>query len=77
MRTGSRPLTFVRTATELRTSIADLSFPPDAPARRRFWLPRTGISDPSLPVTQIERIVGTMTMRTVGTVERMLAGFAD
>jgi uncharacterized protein (DUF1697 family) len=106
--------TFVRTATELRSSIDDLPFPPDAltrtqgrtqitfleatptpaqvadalalvPAddsvvfvgRQWFWLPRAGIADSSLPVTRIERIVGTMTMRTVGTVERMLAKFAD
>ena len=43
--------------------------------REWFWLPRTGVSDSLLPVTRIERIVGPMTMRTVGTVERMLARF--
>jgi uncharacterized protein (DUF1697 family) len=40
-----------------------------------LWLPRAGVSDSALPVTRIERIVGPMTMRTVGTVQRMLARF--
>lgn len=43
--------------------------------REWFWLPRAGISDSTLPVTRIERIVGPMTMRTVGTIERMLAKY--
>jgi uncharacterized protein (DUF1697 family) len=41
--------------------------------REWFWLPRSGVSTSVLPVTKIERIVGPMTMRTVGTVERLLA----
>lgn len=41
--------------------------------REWFWLPRTGVSGSALPVGRIERIVGPMTMRTVGTVQRMLA----
>lgn len=41
--------------------------------REWFWLPRAGVSESQLPVTRIERIVGPMTMRTVGTVERMVA----
>lgn len=41
--------------------------------REWFWLPRAGVSTSTLPVTKIERIVGPMTMRTVGTVERLLA----
>ena len=43
--------------------------------REWFWLPRAGVTDSALPVTRIERIVGPMTMRTVGTVERLLAKF--
>lgn len=43
--------------------------------REWLWLPRAGVSDSALPVTRIERIVGPMTMRTVGTVQRMLAKF--
>ena len=45
--------------------------------REWFWLPRAGVSESKLPVTQIERIVGPMTMRTVGTIERMLAKFSS
>jgi uncharacterized protein (DUF1697 family) len=45
--------------------------------REWFWLPRAGISDSRLPVTRVERIVGAMTMRTVGTVERMVARYSD
>lgn len=43
--------------------------------REWLWLPRAGVSDSALPVGRIERIVGPMTMRTVGTVRRMLARF--
>ncbi len=45
--------------------------------RHWFWLPRAGISTSALPVSKIERIVGPMTMRTVATVERMLARFGN
>lgn len=45
--------------------------------REWFWLPTAGISTSSLPVGRIEDVVGPMTMRTVGTVERMLARFTD
>lgn len=41
--------------------------------RAWFWLPRAGVSTSALPVVRIERILGPMTMRTVGTVERLLA----
>jgi uncharacterized protein (DUF1697 family) len=42
-----------------------------------FWLPVEGVSTSKLPVPAIERIVGPMTMRTLGTLERMLKNFAD
>ena len=42
-----------------------------------FWLPAEGVSTSKLPVPAIERIVGSMTMRTLGTLERMLKKFAD
>ncbi|HSL74896.1 MAG TPA: DUF1697 domain-containing protein [Ilumatobacteraceae bacterium] len=45
--------------------------------REWLWLPVAGVGESNLPVTGIERIVGAMTMRTVGTVERMLARFGD
>ena len=40
--------------------------------REWFWLPKAGVSESSLPVASVEKVVGPMTMRTVGTVERML-----
>ena len=43
--------------------------------REWFWLPKRGISDSRLPVSMIEALVGPMTMRTLGTVQRMLRTF--
>lgn len=45
--------------------------------REWYWLPRAGVSESLLPVTRIERIVGPMTMRTVGTVQRLAAKHPD
>jgi uncharacterized protein (DUF1697 family) len=45
--------------------------------REWHWLPRAGISTSRLPVSRIERLIGPMTMRTVATVERMVARFGD
>jgi uncharacterized protein (DUF1697 family) len=45
--------------------------------REWYWLPRAGISTSKLPVTRIERLIGPMTMRTIATVERMVARFDD
>lgn len=45
--------------------------------RHWLWLPRAGVSTSALPVSRIERLVGPMTMRTVGTVRRMLAKFSS
>jgi uncharacterized protein (DUF1697 family) len=42
-----------------------------------FWLPVEGVSTSKLPVPAIERIIGPMTMRTLGTLERMLKKFGD
>ena len=42
-----------------------------------YWLPLDGVSTSTLPVSKIEQIVGPMSMRTLGTVERMLRKFAD
>ena len=41
-----------------------------------FWLPMDGVSTSKLSVPAVERIVGPMTMRTVGTIERLLKKFA-
>jgi len=43
--------------------------------REWFWLPQKGVSDSTLPVAKVENIVGPMTMRTLGTVNRMLKRF--
>ena len=41
-----------------------------------FWLPVDGVSSSKLPVPTIERVLGPMTMRTLGTIERLLKKFA-
>ena len=43
--------------------------------REWYWLPLDGISTSAMPVDRIERLLGEMTMRTVGTVQRMSAKF--
>ena len=40
-----------------------------------FWLPKRGVSDSQLPVRSTEEILGPMTIRTLGTLSRMLAKF--
>jgi uncharacterized protein (DUF1697 family) len=45
--------------------------------REWYWLPVAGVSTSQLPVTAIERELGVMTMRTLGTLERMSAKFDD
>lgn len=40
-----------------------------------LWLPVAGVSTSELPVSLIESLVGPMTMRTLGTVERLVARF--
>ncbi len=45
--------------------------------REWYWLPLEGISTSSMPVDQVERLLGDMTMRTLGTVTRMARKFAD
>ncbi len=42
-----------------------------------LWLPRAGISTSAMPVGQVERTLGPMTMRTMGTLERMQKKFVD
>jgi uncharacterized protein (DUF1697 family) len=45
--------------------------------REWFWLPREGVSASQLSVGGIERLLGPMTMRTLGTVQRMLIKFEN
>ncbi len=44
--------------------------------REWFWLPVRAVSESGLPVGRIERVVGPMTMRTLGTVTRMWGRWA-
>lgn len=81
--TEGRPqLSFLSVAPsgERWSQVAELVPPADivtAHGRHWFWLPQRGVSTSELPVTQIERILGPMTMRTVGSVERMVRRFTD
>lgn len=81
--TEGRPqLTFLSTppSSDRWAQVAELVSPTDLVAsydRHWFWLPQRGVSTSELPVTQIERILGPMTMRTVGSVERMVRRFTD
>lgn len=45
--------------------------------REWYWLPVAGVSTSALPVREIEALLGEMTMRTLGTVERISTKFAD
>lgn len=77
---GRVQITFLRSSPS-RAQVAEaLALVPDEDrvvfaGREWLWLPQAGISSSALPVGAIERILGPMTMRTVGTVERMLARF--
>jgi uncharacterized protein (DUF1697 family) len=79
---GRAQITFMATAPDARRiAEARALVPADDHVvfvgREWLWLPRGGVGESALPVTQIERIVGPMTMRSVGTVQRMLARFPD
>jgi len=45
--------------------------------REWYWLPKAGVSSSQLPVAGIEQLLGPMTMRTLGTLERMIRKFGD
>lgn len=45
--------------------------------REWYWLPVEGISASKLPVGQVERVLGEMTIRALGTVQRLSAKFVD
>jgi len=45
--------------------------------REWYWLPVEGISASALPVVKIERVLGEMTIRTLGTVQRISNKFDD
>lgn len=77
---GKVQVTFMHTepTTEQIADVAALT--PDADlvavdGREWFWLPEDGVSSSKLPVRAIEGVLGPMTMRTLGTVERLLQKF--
>ncbi len=77
---GRIQVAFMRAAPDESTvAEARALVPPDDrvafAGREWFWLPARGISDSQLPVGAFERLVGPMTIRTLGTVSRMLGRF--
>jgi len=45
--------------------------------RHWYWLAAAGVSDSQLPVEAVEAMLGEMTMRTLGTLQRISTKFAD
>ena len=79
---GKVQVTFLRSAPspEAVDRVLSIAPPEDRVAvegRHWYWLPVEGISTSAMPVGQIESVLGEMTMRTLGTVERMSSRFAD
>ncbi len=79
---GQTQIAFLRTAPDLAAveAVAALVPSDDAVIVRDdvlYWLPREGISESKLPVATIEKVIGPMTIRTLGTIERLLAKFGD
>jgi hypothetical protein len=75
-------VTFLRSAPSAAT-IADVeALVPDEDevrviAREWYWLPVAGVSTSALPVREIERLLGEITMRTLGTIARISTKFVD
>ena len=79
---GKLQVTFLRAgpSPEVIARIVDLVPDDDlvrVVGREWYWLPVAGVSTSALPVREIEALVGAMTMRTLGTVERISTKFAD
>ena len=79
---GKVQVAFLRAAPsdEQRVALAELVPDEDQVCvigREWYWLPVEGISASKLPVGQIEGVLGEMTMRTIGTVQRISAKFGD
>lgn len=77
---GRVQVTFLRStpSDEQVRAILDLVPPEDRVrviGREWYWLPVEGLSTSAMPVDRIERALGEMTMRTLGTVRRMSAKF--
>ena len=77
---GKIQVTFLRAPVPPDRTAAVLALvPPEdrvaVAGRQWYWLPVEGVSTSAVPVGQIERLLGEMTMRTLGTVARMYAKF--
>lgn len=77
---GRVQVTFMRNTPDATTVAEVMGLVPDEDhvwfrGREWFWLPVAGVSGSQLPVREIESMVGAMTMRTLGTVSRMLARY--
>ncbi len=81
-RAGKVQVTFLRTepSADILCRVAELVPDEDLVrviGREWYWLPVAGVSTSQLPVKAIEALLGEMTMRTLGTVERISAKYAD
>jgi uncharacterized protein (DUF1697 family) len=77
---GKVQVTFMRRAPDATTVAEMMALVPTEDAvvvsgREWYWLPVAGVSGSTLPVGAVERLVGEMTMRTLGTLSRMVARF--
>ena len=81
-RAGKVQVTFLRTepSADILCRVAELVPDEDLVCvigRESYWLPVAGVSTSQLPVKAIEALLGEMTMRTLGTLERISAKYAD
>jgi uncharacterized protein (DUF1697 family) len=77
---GKVQVAFLRSAptADQLAALADLTPEEDRATvfgREWYWLPVDGVSGSQLPVGRIEGVLGEMTMRTLGTVQRMAVRF--
>ena len=79
---GRVQLTFLRDEPDARAiaSVSELVPTDDrvvVSGREWFWLTQAGVSSSHLPVGGIEQLLGPMTIRTFGTLQRMIRKFGD
>lgn len=79
---GRIQISFMRTAADPATVASIQAMVPDDDrvvfsGREWYWLPTRGISESQLNVRSIETLAGAMTMRTLGTVTRMVARYSS
>jgi uncharacterized protein (DUF1697 family) len=79
---GKLQVTFLRSAPSAAAVVDVEALVPDEDrvrviGREWYWLPVAGVSTSALPVREIERLLGEMTMRTLGTIARISTKFVD